>query len=354
MNRIEPAFSDNKTAILFSANNIFIKYAAVMIESIIEQSKQDKKYDLVVMHSDISVINQGRVVEMAENKENISIRFCNVLDKIESYEFYIERKDIPLSQETYYRLLAGDILSEQFDKVIYLDGDMVTVTDIAELYDVDVKDYYIAAVRDASSVGLCHSPNNDRIEYRQKVLKLDNPDDYFIAGLLVMNLKRIREDYPAEKLLEIATKTNWLQHDQDVLNHICRGGNIRIISSSWNVSLYHEALEWLPENLMEEWRQSQNEPKVIHYCGRMKPWNIDMKRQEEFWKYAVNTPFLKEIILKIAPKATEDDIKVIRDGLIRKEIKPKYSAITKRLEKMSNNRKITVRAKRKIKKLLSN
>ena len=49
------------------------------------------------------------------------------------------------TQETYYRLMAADVLPEE-DKIVYLDCDIVVLEDVAHLYAVDMGDALLGAV----------------------------------------------------------------------------------------------------------------------------------------------------------------------------------------------------------------
>ena len=76
--KIEPVYENNYICLAFSSSNKFIKYVSVMIESIIENSKVSQNYDMVILHSDISINNMSIINSMIKDKTNFSIRFINI------------------------------------------------------------------------------------------------------------------------------------------------------------------------------------------------------------------------------------------------------------------------------------
>ena len=57
-NKITPAFSNENVPVVFSANDAFCPYMAVMIESVIENRSAEKNYDILILHSDVTESTQ--------------------------------------------------------------------------------------------------------------------------------------------------------------------------------------------------------------------------------------------------------------------------------------------------------
>lgn len=291
---IEPIFSGNAVPIVFSSNQAFVPVLATMIQSILEHTSKEKNYDIIVLTQDIDNTNKKRLCAMSESWPNIQIRVVDVGDYFKEYTLYIENRE-DITVETYFRLVIPQIM-QAYDKVIYLDGDMIANTDIAELFEMEIEDYLIIASADCDSIGRYHHGDAELKEYREKVLKLECPDQYFCAGVLVMNLKRFREMFAPGQLLQIAASYNWRQHDQDVLNMICNK-NARLISTAWDLLRDAGNNQYMPEELYRDFLEAEREPKIIHYGGRRKPWiYFDVERGEYFWRYAGKTPFYREIL----------------------------------------------------------
>ncbi len=180
MNKILPAFEKNNIAIAFAANDFFVPYMATMIYSVVVNGSKDNNYDIVILTSDISAENRQTLAKMITPFENVSLRVANVEEYVSEYIFYTENKE-GLTKETYYRLLIPEIM-EAYDRVLYLDGDMVALVDIADLFHTDLTGYLLASSRDLCGLITYYNPLSGLKKYRDKELKLRQPDDYFIAN----------------------------------------------------------------------------------------------------------------------------------------------------------------------------
>lgn len=98
------------------------------------------------------------------------------------------------------------------EKLIYLDCDIIVRHSIAKLYDIDIEDYLLGAVY-----------HNDKLSVNNgafKRLHIPVEQGYFNAGVLLINLKKWREEHIYEKSIEFLRNNSEsiVNHDQDVLN----------------------------------------------------------------------------------------------------------------------------------------
>ena len=294
---IHPAFAGGTDAIVFCANDHFCPYLSVMLYSVLEHASSDRKYDIIILHRDITPGNQGTLREMGAGRDNVSIRFLNISSLICGFSPYTGgRSDFTV--DTYLRLLIPDVLDRAYHKALYLDSDMLALADVGELLDTELDGYLLASSRDMCGLGNYYDPHDERKKYRDEVLHLTQPNDYFIAGMLVFNLDAFRESYAPKELLRLAASRDWLQHDQDVLNYICNGGKAKILHARWDVLRPYRP-DLLPEPYRLEYEESARDPKIIHFGGSDKPWNsLGIPRMDLFWDTAVKTPYYKEIIYR--------------------------------------------------------
>lgn len=292
---IMPAFPGIKNIpIVFSSNQAFVPVLAVMLQSIVECSSPERTYDVVVLTRDIDSTYEARLHAMLDGHDNFSLRVIDVSGYFSQYALYVaNRPDITV--ETYFRLVIPQLMAG-YDKVLYLDGDMVANADVAELFETQLDDHLVAACVDCDSIGHCHNGDVELKKYREDVLKLADLDRYFCAGVLVMNLKRFREKFDAKQLLELAASRDWRQHDQDVLNMVCNQ-EVKLVSVAWDLLRDAGSNQYMPGNLYEEFLEAERDPKIIHYGGKRKPWiYFDVERGEYFWRHAGKTPFYREIL----------------------------------------------------------
>ncbi|MBE5951123.1 MAG: glycosyltransferase [Lachnospiraceae bacterium] len=329
---ISPAFTQNNVPVVFSSNDAFVPVMATMIQSIIEQASAEHNYDIIILTQDISMGYEIKLKSMVKDLPNFSLRVVNVAAYVSGYDLYTANRET-ITVETYFRLVLPELLPD-YKKVLYLDGDMVVNADVAELYETDIEEYLLASSRDADGIGRCHIPGDDRLVYRQSVLKMKNLDDYFCAGTLLMNLEKFRAELPTEKLLEVAASRHWEMHDQDVLNVLCEG-KVKLVSMAWDVLRDAGNNRYMPGELYEEFLESEKNPKIIHYGGMRKPWIYpDVERGEYFWRYAGRTPFYQEILSLVnennpntmdMKEVKNVALKLFRDGRIGFRYVIKYS-----------------------------
>lgn len=293
MEKIKPVFTDNFVPICFSANDKYIPMLSTELASILEHSSPSKNYDIVILTTGINEENQFRVLSQIRNHPNFSIRFVNVGQSVYGYDFYLDSRptNTKYSSEIYFRVLVPTLMQD-YNYVIFCDADLVFQDDIAKLLNYDCSNNMIAGVRDYEGIANCYNNNYERTKYRITELGIKSFDNYFVSGVLILNIKKFNELYTEKQLLDLAVSKKWVQYDQDLLNYICKD-DVLILDSAWNFvedidNVYHS----LPKKLLDEYEKSEKEPKIIHYSGNRKPWiNLNSKFSGIFWKYAERTPF---------------------------------------------------------------
>ena len=73
----------DKVEIVASSNNLYVPYLSVMIRSVMDYSDKSRKYNITVLHTDISSKNKRLLEKMLE--ENFSISFINVDTSVMTY-----------------------------------------------------------------------------------------------------------------------------------------------------------------------------------------------------------------------------------------------------------------------------
>ena len=281
-------------SLVLSANEYYVPYMGTLLESIKEHASADRTYDIVVLHRDISANSQA-VLQRLMAPSNFSLRFFNTTRLMREYESKLFLRG-HFRIETYFRLLMQDILPN-YNKALYLDCDMVANKDIAELFDVDVDGYLLAAVQDADTAGLYNGFEPQKKNYMDNIMKMKDPYSYFQAGTILFNLAEFRKHYTVDEMFEYATSYEWELLDQDVLNHFAEG-HVKYLDMRWNVVMdwngirIKEIIGLAPRRLYQGYMESRKDPYIVHYAGPDKPWdNFESDFADYFWGYAQRTPF---------------------------------------------------------------
>ena len=315
--KIEP-IRENAVPIVITPHKGFIPSMAVLFQSIIDNSCEDDFYDIIIIHSVISEDIQERYKELFAGRQNFSLRFFHILKYIVRYSFFqklVKKGSAYIA--TYYRLLIPELLYK-YDKVIYLDADTIVKTNIALMMEFDISNVMVGAVRDIAGNRFYYS-NKDLKTYRDEVIKLKNPDNYFNAGVMIMNPNAFTQKYTKEEWWEFVASRKWRSLDQDILNAACVG-NVLIISCTWNyVEMREKRMEGhISEEDMEDMLRAMVNPCIIHYVGQYKPWtHCTIPYFEEFWYYAVRNSFFEDNFKMMGKSLAEERIlERIQEGSI--------------------------------------
>ena len=298
MDYIKPAFPQNNIAVVFASSETFAPYLGVAIKSLIDSSDDKYNYDIVILEKNISDYQKRRVESIVKGKENFSLRFSNVSHMVRKIKFFLAN-NAELSEETYYTVLVPWIL-KNYRKALVLDCDIIIKKDVADLFNIDMEDSYIAAAKEIIYLGYLNNPliniDNSLMEYTTKILGLKNPFNYFQGGVLLMDLVKFRENFEMEDLLNDINTHNYNIVEQDLLNRICRE-HVKILPYNWNFMACISTatvpnLNLAPKVEKEKYDEAAKNPYIYHYITGMKPWRYpNMEYAEEWWNAARNTIF---------------------------------------------------------------
>ena len=149
---------------------------------------------------------------------------------------------------TLLRLLA-DKIEEIPDKILYLDIDIMVGNDLTKLYNIDITNYEYAAVKE---------------KYGCWIIR----PDYINAGMLLLNMKKIKETGLLEKARKLIKKRKLLFADQDAI--------------FWSTT----KKLILPRIYNEQSKFNKKDTVICHFCKRLmfrpyphtenyKQWNIE-------------------------------------------------------------------------------
>ena len=264
--------------IFFTIDNAYAPFNAVAIKSLIENASDNYNYKLIIIHENLSKENIDKIKSL-EN-EKAKIEFYPMKEKLELITNRDENKlrcDY-FTLTIYFRIFIADMFKE-YDKGIYIDSDIVVPGDISELYNIDLKDNLIGASTDHSIQDV-----PELINWMENGIGVKK-QEYINSGVLLLNLKLLREKKFSQKFLELLNKFHFdsVAPDQDYINAMCNG-KIYYLNEEWDV---------MPNNKKPVFEN----PKLIHYNLFDKPWCYDNIQYEDyFWKYAKKTSFYNKIV----------------------------------------------------------
>lgn len=184
-----------------------------------------------------------------------------------------------ISINTYYRLLIHELID--VEKIIYLDSDIIVADDIEKLWNIDINGFCMAGVLDEGGI------------MQARRLKLGADSDYINAGVIVFNLKRIKEKYinPLKNYLEAFYYNRQLiiLQDQDILNIVFKN-DLLVLPLKWNVNgRIFEVNDLDHKYTDQDIEVALSGLGIIHYTDRKKPWKFHATHplKNLYWHYRI-------------------------------------------------------------------
>lgn len=285
---LSPAFEKDNVAIELLSSAYYLPYLAVTIQSIIESANPDKNYDIIVFTDGIPEERREKLKRVANGYANVSIRFADVSQHLA----LLTGTQLPQYAKLIYCRVWMAYILKNYDQIICADSDMVVTTDISVFENYNFGDNFVLAAHE-----WCYGEYGDELGL----------DDYtktaINAGFMVMNLKKVRETYPAIMLISMCNARSWKYMDQDLFNILFKG-KIQYLNYDWNYRIDHDLFFVSTQFIQSKFNTDYKilSPKIIHYAGAAKPWNLPgVKFEELFWSIAERSIFYREIIIARIP-----------------------------------------------------
>ena len=246
---------EEKKAIVLGADNAYMNKVETTIKSLCVHHDNLKFY---VFNDDLP---REWFQLMEKRLETLNSEIVNVqIDSsiLKDYRLPFEG----LSYATFFRYFIPKYVSES--RALYLDSDIIVRKPIDELWDLDLTDIPLAAVRD------------------------DFYTHIFNAGFLLINNDMWRAENVTQDLIQLTNQYHQTDFgDQGILNRLFEN-RWKELDSSYNfmvgmdtIAYFQNKNDWYPHaELLEA------SAKMIHYTGK-KPWQqITLNRlREEWWFY---------------------------------------------------------------------
>jgi lipopolysaccharide biosynthesis glycosyltransferase len=259
--------------LVFGADDNYAMSLAVTLYSVLINVRSCSLV-LYIVDGGISELNKQRLLRIIDENKIIS-------------HFEWLKPDIPklgdlkvaghVTAATYFSLLVQDLVPERFEKAIFLDCDLIAETDIYKLWQKEIGNNALLAVRDFL-IPCVSSPGGVA---RFKELGHEPGLPYFNAGVLVFNLQRWRVENINQKIFHYLRK--YRKHlnfrDQEGLNAVL-AGEWGMLDPRWNVASSILSIErWEESSVKNTLTAIKDElihnPYIYHFIGPGKPWHLN-------------------------------------------------------------------------------
>lgn len=261
----------------------YIKEKKMLLDRLLPQSKEDKK--AVVLAADFSSLDQVVTTIKSICYHNRSVRFY-IINEDFPKEWFIElnsrlrdfnsemfncrvtsnqlsrhKTDISYTASLLYCI--SDFVEE--DKALYLDYDVLVTKNLDDLFEIDLQDYPLAAVRDYGG----------KVYYDQEM---------FNTGVLLINNRVWKQENMTQRLMDLTDKLHDKVDmvDQLMLNKLFENKRLEIDFDNNYIVSHRQFTDYkLPK--------SQYYPGIIHYPSNVKPWdNLGIQAYRNVWWYYHN------------------------------------------------------------------
>jgi len=274
MDRVNIALAD------YDLKGTYSKNVAVAMASILYNSTVPVCCH--ILHDEtLTTENKNKFLYTVENIANRhrldlphEIKFVDISQYFNNYNEDLNKICSVFSKGLVFYFCLPDALPDK-DKIIVLDSDTITNLDISELWNTDMHEAIIAATHDVK-------------EYKIPGIEQQRDNCYFNAGVLLLDLAKIREESIIKgsllkRGLLFFNKYQPKYLDQDFLN-----------SEFYDrVCYFDQRFDTinLPKN------EDLSAQKIWHLCGR-KPWNEPIGSNVEllYWKYLAKTAWRDDVL----------------------------------------------------------
>ena len=258
--------------VLLTSSNLYYPFLKITLTSLVINNKEEE-FDIYILSDGISDENKKNILEM-ENS-NVSINFIEISDITEQIELtpvqrkYLLNSPLPITS----RLFVTKLLPSNVDKVISLDSDVLIVNSVRPLWQTDISDYYYAGVKDLMPKAFTES------------IGLTEKDNYLNTGVILVNLRKLREDEVDKKYLTYIENNSklYMHYDQGIINAVCKEamlaihpkfnyiGSLHVENPYTMVKWYVNPSEYYDEKTIEE---AKKDTVIYHFCeGSLgRPW----------------------------------------------------------------------------------
>jgi lipopolysaccharide biosynthesis glycosyltransferase len=283
--RIAKSASPADPVVLCAADENYVKPLTVMLHSAAASLNPGRHLHVVLFDGGIeeSSLNGIResLIDFPVSIDIVRPDLSQVSDLMTSHH---------ITHTAYLRLMAARLLPDSIEKVIYLDSDVLVVDDLTKMWEMDLEDNYCLAATDISC------PFIDAREIKDpelqackpwinaispvanwKDLGIDGSANYFNSGVMVLNLKKWRQENVEQRLFECLRKNSsyvWCW-DQYALNVVFAGkwGQLPL---RWNQGAHvfeYPSEEYSPVD-RDSFESMRDRPAIIHYTTEWKPWDF--------------------------------------------------------------------------------
>lgn len=306
----------NYMHVVFICDNNYAMPTGIAITSLYETKKSTSNYMIHIICNDVSDYNINKLRALSKEGFIIDIISKNGLGKFKD----LEAKTEHVSFAACNKFDLPEIFAS-YDRILYLDCDIIFQKDISELYNEDLTGIFALVVKDKKP-----ETYNPPICKKLKI----NHKFYFNTGVMMLNLERMRQYNMSDKLFEYRKNGINFFMDQDAFNVVFKE-EVKYISFLYNMILTNvdhfsieEICNYYELNPVTDKLDMFKDAYIIHLASKYKPWKYNVPFFTNlYFHYYNQSPYKDEKIhLQELPSTLASD-SILREQYIQ-EIPQKF------------------------------
>lgn len=257
--------------ILYQFNEAYAAFAGVSIFSLLENNKSAESICFYILGEDLTDKSRDKIRMMIEEygRHVIYLETAQIIGKLE----YLGIPKYRGSHATNLKLFAVEQISDDIDKILYIDSDTIITGDLSDLFSMDMQNVPIMMALD--SLGCEHKGE----------IGLSLEDYYFNAGVMLLNLPEWKNQKCTDQIVDHIknVRAHYIAPDQDILNRALKGNigllgveyNLQPLHYKYNYLLYKKYWKQKKYYTDEELKNAVSSPVIIHcfrFLGEF-PWD---------------------------------------------------------------------------------
>jgi lipopolysaccharide biosynthesis glycosyltransferase len=210
------------------------------------------------------------IIRNIEEKENIIEYLKENSSTISFYEVdeNLIKNFVTMSHwntSVYYKIFFPLLIDSSVKKVLYLDTDMLVVSSLKELYETDLADFPLAAVKDP-------------YVHTEVYWELHTKENYFNSGMMLINTEKWNEYAVSEQALKVLNEEpeKIIYVDQDALNIILEN-KVLILPQKYNYTYTH-----IPQDASLKILKDNLKNIVVLHFTLSRPWHFLCKNRYRY------------------------------------------------------------------------
>lgn len=240
---------DNRINIIIAADSRYLRMSKVTVFTLSENTEKE-----IAVHLIYNRLTEDEITDFRHYLKDK----CRALLYV--YKFRtgstegLYRRSRKFTPECMNRIFAHLYLPSHLERALYVDADLIFTGNIDGFYGQDLGDKCMAVMPDAN----CFS---DSILAHKKKLGISETHVYFNSGVLLLNLRKVRNEYTEAHIKELCApvKKKTVFPDQDILNYIYQDKVIYCPWEKYNFQVHAAG------------RVSCEDIRIMHFTANTKP-----------------------------------------------------------------------------------